>query len=97
GDKNPFLIIDPGHGGKDPGASGNGIIEKNMILDISLYQYKRFKELGIKVALTRDADVTIDSTPRANIVSYSKAKYCISNHINAAAATSAKGAEIIHS
>jgi len=97
GDTNPTLIIDPGHGGSDPGASGNGIVEKNMVLDISLYQYKRFKELGVKVALTRDIDKTIDSTPRATLVANSKAKYCISNHINAATATTAKGAEIIHS
>lgn len=94
---NPTLIIDAGHGGNDPGASGNGIIEKNMVLDISLYQYNRFKELGVKVALTRDTDKTIDSTPRATLVKNSGAKYCISNHINAAASASAQGAEIIHS
>ncbi|HIW33105.1 MAG TPA: N-acetylmuramoyl-L-alanine amidase [Candidatus Paenibacillus intestinavium] len=97
GDSNPELIIDPGHGGSDPGASGNGIIEKLMTLAISLYQYNRFKELGVKVALTRDTDKFIDSTPRANLVANSKAKYCISNHINGATSTTAKGAEIIHS
>lgn len=97
GDTNPTLIIDPGHGGSDPGAGGNGIVEKAMTLAISLYQFNRFKELGVKVALTRDTDVTIDSTPRATIVKNSGAKYCISNHINAASATTAKGAEIIHS
>lgn|GEM_PF-758864 len=97
GNTNPELIIDPGHGGTDPGAGGNGIVEKVMSLAISLYQYNRFKELGVKVALTRDTDVTIDSTPRATIVKNSKAKYCISNHINAATSTTAKGAEIIHS
>ena len=97
GDSNPELIIDPGHGGGDPGAVGNGIIEKLMTLAISLYQFNRFKELGVKVALTRDTDVTIDSTPRTTNVKNSGAKYCISNHINAAPATTAKGAEIIHS
>ena len=96
-DTNPELIIDPGHGGSDPGASGNGIVEKLMTLAISLYQYNRFKELGVKVALTRDTDKFIDSTPRANLVANSKAKYCISNHINAVTSTTAKGAEIIHS
>ena len=97
GDSNPELIIDAGHGGSDPGANRNGIIEKLMTLAISLYQYNRFKELGIKVALTRDTDVTIDSTPRATIVKNSGAKYCISNHINAASSVTAKGAEIINS
>lgn len=97
GDQKPELIIDPGHGGKDPGASGNGIIEKHMVLDISLYQFDRFRQLGVKVALTRDSDVALDSTPRATLVKNSGAKYCISNHINAAPSIYAAGAEIIHS
>jgi N-acetylmuramoyl-L-alanine amidase len=97
GDSKPELVIDPGHGGTDPGASGNGIIEKHMTLDISLYQYKRFKELGVPVALTRDSDISLDSTPRSSLVKGSGAKYCISNHINAAPSASAAGAEIIHS
>lgn len=94
---NPTLIIDSGHGGRDPGATRNGIVEKQMTLDISLYQYRRFKELGVNVVLTRDTDRYIDSTPRATIVKNSGALYCISNHINAAASTNAQGAEIIHS
>jgi N-acetylmuramoyl-L-alanine amidase len=97
GDTKPELVIDPGHGGADPGASGNGIIEKHMTLHISLYQYNRFRELGVKAALTRENDVSIDSTPRATLVKNSGAKYCISNHINAAPSASAAGAEIIHS
>jgi len=97
GDAKPELIIDPGHGGTDPGASGNGIIEKHMVLDISLYQYKRFKELGVPVALTRDKDVSLSQSERTGIVKASGAKYCMSNHINAASSTTAAGAEIIHS
>lgn len=98
GDQKPVLVIDPGHGGSDPGASGNGIIEKNMTLDISLYQFKRFKELGVKVALTRDVDNTLDPTQRTTLVKNSGAKHCISNHINAAtAAPTAQGVETIHS
>lgn len=97
GDQKPELVIDPGHGGADPGASGNGIVEKHMTLDISLYQFKRAKELGIPVALTRDSDITLDSNTRAALVKNSGAKYCLSNHINSAAATTAAGVETIHS
>lgn len=93
----PKLIIDPGHGGTDPGAGDNGIIEKEYTLKISLYQFERFKELGVNVALTRDNDRSLDSVQRTNIVKDSGAKYCISNHINAAASTEAAGAEIIQS
>lgn len=94
----PLLIIDPGHGGKDPGGGSNSsFVEKDMVLKISLYQYERFKQLGVPVALTRDKDIYIDSTPRANLVKNSGAKYCISNHINAAGNLAARGVETIHS
>lgn len=93
----PVLIIDAGHGGTDSGASGNGIIEKDYTLKISLYQYARFKELGVPVSLTRDNDRSLDSVQRTNIVKDSGAKYCISNHINAATAEDAQGVETIHS
>ena len=60
------IIIDPGHGGTDPGAVGFGAREKDWNLRISLYQYNRLKELGAKVAITRTADETIDSVPRTD-------------------------------
>ncbi|WP_051250598.1 N-acetylmuramoyl-L-alanine amidase [Paenibacillus harenae] len=93
----PVLVINPGHGGKDPGASGNGIIEKDYTLKISLYQFERFKQLGVPVALTRSTDVYQDQDELTGIVRNSGAKYCISNHLNAATAESAQGAEAIHS
>ncbi len=89
-----MLIIDAGHGGKDPGAIGNGLKEKDLVLEISLYQFKRFKELGILATMTRDSDAGLENEARANRVKSSKAKYCISNHINAGGGT---GVETIHS
>ena len=81
------IVIDPGHGGDDPGASGNGIIEKNLTLDISKYMYDRFKELGIPVYLTRDSDVTLNPSDRVKkVLSYfgdSPNVVVISNHLNA--------------
>jgi len=89
------LIIDPGHGGKDPGGGSNQYWkEKDMVLDISLYQYKRFKELGVPVALTRDKDVYLSPSERTRIVRNSGAKHSISNHINAGGGD---GVETIHS
>lgn len=91
----PLLIIDPGHGGKDPGGGTNTYWkEKDLALQISLYQYDRFIELGIPVALTRDIDKTLTSGERTSIVKNSEAKYCISNHINAGGG---EGAEVIRS
>lgn len=90
-----LLIIDPGHGGKDPGGGSNiHWKEKDMALKISLYQHERCRELGIKAILTRDSDAFLTPEYRANLVKNSGAKYCFSNHLNAAT-PNARGAEII--
>ncbi|QOS97536.1 N-acetylmuramoyl-L-alanine amidase [Brevibacterium sp. JNUCC-42] len=90
----PILIIDPGHGGTDPGAVGNNLKEKDLTLQISLYQFNRFKELGLPVAITRTADTGLTPSQRTGAVKQSGAKYCISNHINAGGG---EGVEAIHS
>lgn len=81
------IVIDAGHGGDDPGASGNGIIEKDLTLKISQYMYDRFKNLGIPVKMTRTADETISPTERVKRVldAYGNSNdvIVISNHINA--------------
>ena len=91
------IVIDPGHGGTDPGASGNGIIEKNLTLDISKYMYDRFRELGIPVSITRLDDSTLSPTDRVNkILSFYGSDpnvIVISNHINAGGGD---GAEVIY-
>ncbi|GAA4722718.1 N-acetylmuramoyl-L-alanine amidase family protein [Brevibacillus fulvus] len=91
----PLLIIDPGHGGIDPGGGSNQLFkESQMVLQISLYQYQRFQALNVDVAITRTSDKTLSSSERAQIVRNSGAKYCISNHINAGGG---HGAEAIYS
>lgn len=79
------LVIDPGHGGKDPGAVGNGLREKDLTLDISkkikAYMEKTYE--GIKVTLTRSTDVFLELSERADIANKAKADYFASIHINA--------------
>lgn len=91
------IVIDAGHGGSDPGASGNGIIEKDLTLKISKYMYDRFRELGMPVALTRENDVTLEPTARANkaLAAFGNDSdvIVISNHINAGGGD---GAEVIY-
>ena len=81
------IVIDPGHGGTDPGATGNGIIEKDLNLAISKYMYNRFRELGIPVKLTRDDDTTLSPSERTQKIldAYGNDPnvIVISNHINA--------------
>lgn len=94
----PVLIIDPGHGGKDLGGGSNSFFkEKDIILKISLYQFNRFRELNVPVKITRTKDVYLSPANRTKMIRDSGAKYCISNHVNAAAAPKAKGVETIHS
>lgn len=90
------ICIDPGHGGNDPGAVGNGIKEKDYTLKISQYQAKRLREHGFKVVMTRTADTTLSNSTRTARVKNSGAKICVSNHVNAAS-PSANGVETIHS
>ena len=81
------VVIDAGHGGDDPGSSGNGIIEKDLTLDISNYMYDRFKSLGIPVKMTRTTDETLNPTERVNRVLNAFGNdsdvIVLSNHINA--------------
>ena len=91
------IVLDAGHGGDDPGAQGNGIIEKNLNLEITKYLYDRFRELGIPVVATRLTDETISPTERVNRVlnafGNSDKVIVISNHINAGGGD---GAEVIY-
>ena len=91
------VVIDAGHGGNDPGASGNGIIEKEYALKISQYIYDRLKALGLDVKMTRTTDETLSPTERVNRVlnAYGDGSdvIVISNHINAGGGD---GAEVIY-
>lgn len=81
-----MVIIDPGHGGFDPGGGSNtSFKEKDKALQISEYQYNRFKELGIPVKLTRSTDETLNPSSRLNRIESlgaSNSDILISNHIN---------------
>ena len=81
------VVIDAGHGGTDGGATGNGIVEKDLTLEISQYIHNRLDELGIENTLIRETDETIEPNDRvARIVApYGSGSdvVVVSNHINA--------------
>lgn len=91
------IVIDPGHGGTDPGAVSNGLKEKDFTLRISKYMYDRLKELGVPVRLTRDSDITLTPKERVDKVQSffgdSKDVVVVSNHLNAGGGD---GAEVIY-
>ena len=91
------IVIDPGHGGSDPGTSGNGIVEKDYTLKISEYMKNRFDELGIESSLTRTGDTTLSPADRPkkaqSFYGTGNDVILISNHINAGGGD---GAEVIY-
>ena len=76
------VVIDPGHGGKDPGAVSNGFYEKIITLNTSLKLGKILQDNGIKVIYTRDRDKFVNLLERANIANKSDAQLFISIHCN---------------
>lgn len=90
------VVIDAGHGGKDPGAVGKTKLqEKDVVLDVSLQLGDLIKAAypEVKVIYTRSTDVFIGLSKRAKIANDAGADLFISIHSNAAANTKAKGFE----
>lgn len=73
------IAIDPGHGGKDPGAVGHGLREKDVVLTIALETARLLRNAGQIVIMTRDTDRFIDLTPERTPT----CDVSISIHINA--------------
>jgi N-acetylmuramoyl-L-alanine amidase len=89
------VVIDPGHGGNDPGATSGGIREKNIVLDVGIRLGNMIKREypGIKVIYTRSKDVFIPLHARASIANRNKADLFISLHANCVTEPSARGTE----
>ena len=89
------IVIDPGHGGRDPGAIGpSGIREKDVVLDIGLRLKRMVEEqLGVKVIMTRSGDIFVPLEERTAIANRHKADFFISLHLNAAPHSRAVGSE----
>ncbi len=80
--KRPHIIIDPGHGGHDPGAIGkNGLQEKDVNLDISLRVSDLLKD-EFEITMTRDRDIFISLEERTSIANSKKADLFVSIHTN---------------
>ena len=92
------IVIDPGHGGRDPGASYKGIRhEKNITLGLSKYLKKDLEKLGFKVYLTRTKDKYIKLSQRTKFANTKNADFFISIHANAAKKSRANKAHGIES
>ncbi len=80
------VVLDPGHGGEDPGAVSEaaGLVEKELTLEIARETARLLRDRGLSVALTRDDDRTITAnSPRGEVANACGAAVYVSVHVNA--------------
>jgi len=88
------IVIDPGHGGHDPGAKGNGITEAELVLDVAQRLEKQLQRLtGVEVVLTRSTDEFVTLQERTAIANRENADLFLSIHANASENPQARGVE----
>jgi N-acetylmuramoyl-L-alanine amidase len=88
------IVIDPGHGGHDPGAKGDGITEAELVLDVALrLERMLLKVQGVEVVLTRRTDEFVGLQERTAIANREGADLFLSIHANASENDQARGIE----
>lgn len=80
---NLSVVIDPGHGGSDPGGVGNGFQEKNVVLNVARHMKSYMDQTPVKGIMTRNTDTFISLGARAQFASRNKADIFVSLHTNA--------------
>ena len=87
------VVIDPGHGGKDPGTSSGYVMEKDVVLSVGLLLRDKLEARGINVEMTRDDDTFVSLEDRAAFAVPSKDNLFVSLHANATGRGDAEGIE----
>jgi len=88
------VVIDPGHGGDNLGARGTGgLLEKDLVLDVSLRLAERLEARGVSVVLTRRDDRFVSLEERTSIANDARGDLFISIHANASRSQNARGIE----
>ena len=88
------IVIDPGHGGHDPGATGKGVTEAELVLDVALRLEKLLEaQPGVEVVLTRRTDEYVPLQERTAIANREGADLFLSIHANASNNAQARGVE----
>ncbi len=88
------VVLDPGHGGRDPGAIGvGGVREKDVTLDLSRRVKRRLEERGFRVVMTRDRDRSLSLEERTAVAAGSGGDVFVSIHANASRRRAVRGVE----
>ena len=90
-----IVVLDPGHGGIENGATGpGGLLEKDITLDLARRLQQQLDQLpGVSVVLTRDEDRLVGLDERTAIANHNRADLFVSIHLNSSPRVDAKGAE----
>lgn len=92
-----IVVLDPGHGGTESGAVGNGALEKNLTLKIAKYCKAELEQYnGVEVYMTRDNDATVGLEDRVKYAKGKNADIFVSIHINSTGYGTAYGAEVYY-
>lgn len=93
-----LVVIDPGHGGPDVGATRNGVYEKDITLAMSKQLGRILQQMGYAVIYTRTEDIDLDLEPRVQIAENARASAFVSVHVNSldANASQVSGVETYH-
>lgn len=93
--RRPRVMIDPGHGGKDPGATGyEGTEEKHVVLEIAKYLKAMLTENGVDTRLTRSEDIFVPLYERVMMAHHHDADLLVSVHADGFTSPSAQGASV---
>jgi N-acetylmuramoyl-L-alanine amidase len=88
------IVIDPGHGGKDPGCSFKGVYEKDIVLKLAkVVKSQLEKNIGCEVFLTRNTDIFLPLDERTAFANVKRADLFVSLHVNAHKQSSVNGIE----
>ncbi len=87
------VVIDPGHGGEDPGTSSEYVVEKDLVLTVGLLLRDELESRGINVAMTRDDDTFVELEDRARSAVPSEHNLFVSLHANSTEVAGAQGIE----
>lgn len=90
------IVVDAGHGGKDPGTSHFGLQEKHLNLDIARRLRAELQQVGLQVVMTRDSDQFISLSGRPRVANQLNAGLFVSLHINANKNRRVSGAEVYY-
>ena len=95
--KGRIIVIDPGHGGKDPGAVSGSDSEKAIVFKVANIVKQKLENAGAIVKMTRGSDVYPSLEDRVDFAHANYAEVFVSIHVNSATSSSAKGTETYYS